>query len=307
MLGPIFKVTPSVEEKTYGKYIIEPLDLGYGHTLGNSLRRILLGSLPGAAIVSVRISGVKHQFSTLPGLKEDIVELILNLKKIKIKFSGEDEVKITLSVNGPRDILAKDFETPPEVEIVNKDQYLGTLADKKSKLELEAVVKKGFGYTPAEEQNVEGLGVIPLDALFTPVIRVNYKIEATRVGRMTNLDKLIMEIWTDGTILPYDALKDSAKNLVSYFTQVFEPKIYEEDVSLKVKEGDIDSNVLKLTIEELDLPTRIANCLKNAGKETVKDLIEAQKIDLVHIKNLGAKSLTLIEEKLKEKGLSIKE
>ena len=308
MLGPTFKVTPDVEEKMYGKYIIEPLDQGFGNTLGNALRRTLLSSLPGAAITSVKINSIKHQFTTLPGLKEDIVELILNLKKIRIKFYGEEKTKITLAVNGPREVTAKDFEIPPEVEIINKDQYLGTLADKKANLELEATVEKGYGYLPSEEIKVDTIGVMAVDALFSPISRVNYKVESTRVGRMTNLDKLILEIWTDGTILPLDALKDASKTLMSYINQVYEPKVIIEEPSPdSLLNPAMDDNVLKLTVEELDLPTRIANCLKNANLETVKDLIEIQRSELSKIKNLGAKSLGLIEEKLNEKGLKLKE
>jgi len=306
MLGSNFKVTPEVDKKDYGKFIIEPLDQGYGHTLGNSLRRTLLTSLPGAAITTVKINGVKHQFSTLPGLREDIVELVLNLKKMVVKFYGEETAKITLSVQGPKEITAKDFEVPPEVEIVNKDLYIGTLADKKSKLEIEATIESGYGYQTAEEKKIQTLGIIPVDSLFSPVIRVNYKIESTRVGRMTNLDKLILEIWTNGTILPQDALKEASKNLVSYFTQIYEPKAVIEEEETPSISSIYDDNILKLTVEELDLPTRIANCLKNAGIETVKDLIEKPREELTKIKNLGTKSISIVEEKLKEKDLSIK-
>lgn len=308
MLGPNFKVTPEDEEKDYGRYIIEPLDQGYGHTLGNALRRVLLSSLSGAAITSVKIGGVKHPFSTLAGVKEDIVELILNLKQVRVKFHGEEKVKINLSVTGPRTVTAKDFECPAEVEIMNKDLHLATLADKKTTLEIEATVEKGYGYIPSEETKIDTLGVLSVDALFSPVNRVNYKVEATRVGRMTNLDKLVIEIWTDGTILPFEALKFASKNLTTYFTQVFEPKVVEE-VAAENKEllSHIDDSTLKLTVEELDLPTRIANCLKNAGLETVADLTEMPRAEMAKIKNLGSKSLVLIEEKLNEKGLKLKE
>jgi len=304
MLGSNFKVTPETEEKNYGKYIIDPLDQGYGQTLGNSLRRTLLSSLPGASITNIKITNIRHQFSTLPGLKEDIVELILNIKKIRVKYDGEESIKIKLSVDGPREVTAKDFVTPPEVEVINKDLYLGTLTDKKSGLEIEAVVEKGYGYQIAEEKKLDTVGIIPIDALFSPVERVNYKVESTRVGRMTNLDKLIIEIWTDGTVLPLDALKEAAKILVSYFSQIHDPKPIEEVKEPRSILAEFDDNILKLTVEELDLPTRIANCLKNSGMETVKDLTEKNKSDLSKIKNLGGKSLSIIEEKLKEKGLS---
>lgn len=306
MLGPNFKVSPETDEKNYGKFIIEPLDQGFGHTLGNALRRTLLSSLEGAAITNIKINGVKHQFTVLAGLKEDIVELVLNLKKVRVQLHGEEKAAITLSVSGPREITAKDFEVPSSVEIINKDLYLASLADKKAVLELTATVEKGYGYTPSEELKVETLGVLAIDALFSPVERVNYKVEATRVGRMTNLDKLIMEIWTDGTILPLDALKEGAKILTSYFTQIFKPKIVVEKPVEDPLKSLMDDNVLKLTVEELDLPTRIANCLKNAGLETVKDLTEHPGEEISKIKNLGLKSLSLIEEKLNEKGLKLK-
>lgn len=306
MIGSNFKVTPEVEEKTYGKYIIEPLDQGFGLTLGNALRRTLLSNLKGAAITSIKIEGVKHQFSTLSGLKEDIVELILNLKKIRLSSQNDEPVKIRLSLKGPYDVTAKDFETPPEVEIINKDLYLATLADKKASLEIEATVEKGFGYLQAEDLKVDTLGVIAIDSLFSPVERINYKVESTRVGRMTNLDKLVIEIWTDGTILPLDALKEASKILTTYFEQIHNPKPIEEIKEPSILLTSFDDNVLKLTVEELDLPTRIANCLKNSGIETVKDLTEKSKMDLSKIKNLGSKSINIIEEKLKEKSLNFK-
>lgn len=307
MLGANFKITPEIEEKEYGKFVIEPLDNGYGHTLGNALRRILLSSLPGAALTSVKISGIKHQFSTIPGLKEDVVELLLNLKKLKVKYFGDGVGKIKLSIKGPKEITGKDFITPPEIEIVNKDHYIGTLADKKSELELEVTVEKGYGYQPSEEKKFDTIGVIPLDSLFTPIVRVNYKVESTRVGRMTNLDKLILEIWTDGSILPQEALKESAKNLVQYFTQVYDPKvILEENIINSNISSEEEENILKLTVEELDLPTRIANCLKNGNIETVRDLMAIPREELSKIKNLGGKSISIIEEKLKEKGKSLK-
>lgn len=306
MIGSNFKVTPDIEEKTFGRYVIEPLDQGYGHTLGNALRRTLLGSLEGAAITSIKIEGIKHQFTTLPGLREDIVELILNLKKIRLSLKGEGPKKIKLSVEGSREVTAKDFETPAEIEIANKDLYLGTLADKKSSLNIEAVVEKGFGYKLSEESKKETLDVLSVDALFSPVERVSYKVESTRVGRMTNLDKLIIEIWTDGTILPLDALKEAARILTTYFEQIHNPKPVVEIVETSSLLTSFDDNVLKLTVEELDLPTRIANCLKNSGIETVKDLTEKNRSDLNKIKNLGSKSINIIDDKLKEKSLSFK-
>src|SRR3990167_4829952 len=219
MIGPNFKIQTIEEKEDFGLFVIEPLDQGFGQTLGNSLRRVLLSAIPGAAITTVRISGVKHPFSTLPGFKEDIVELILNIKKLRVRLFEEEGTKLTLDKAGPGAVTAADFEKNPSVEVVNKDLYLGSLTDKKSNLELELTVEKGYGYSLAEERKGETIGTIPVDAIFTPVTRVNYKVEETRVGRMTNLDKLILEIYTDGTISPKLALEEAAKILVSYALQ----------------------------------------------------------------------------------------
>ncbi|MBI3384936.1 DNA-directed RNA polymerase subunit alpha, partial [Candidatus Gottesmanbacteria bacterium] len=270
MVNINFKVKKDQEEKNYARFVIEPLDQGYGQTLGNSLRRILLTSLEGAAVTSVRIEGVKHQFSTLTGLKEDIVELVLNIKKLRLKiFEGESHA-LKLAVKGPKVITAKDIEAPAGVEIVNKDLYLGTLSEKSS-LNIEFTAEKGYGYSVADERKTNTIGVITVDALFSPVVRVNYRVEATRVGRMTNLDKLILELWTDGTLDPEEALKAAAKILVSYFLQIYEPKAPQEDTSVVVT-PQISDEILKMTVEELDLPTRITNSLRNGGVETIGQL-----------------------------------
>lgn len=303
MLEPIFKIKPAIKKDDYGKFLIEPLPAGFGHTLGNALRRVLLTSLEGAAVTAVKISGVKHQFSTLPGLKEDIVELILNIKKIRIKLFDKKESKMQLSVVGPKEVTVGDIETPPEIEIVNKDLYLCSLADKKSEIDIEFFVEKGYGYQLAEEKQVETLGVIPVDATFTPVLRVNYKVEATRVGRQTNLDRLVLEIWTDKTISPEKALEEAAKILVSYFLQIYQPKV--ETVEPVAVTPAVSEEILKMLVEELDLPTRICNSLKNGGIETVGQLLGTPRKDLFKIKNLGVKSIALIEEKLREKGVAL--
>jgi len=304
MLDPIFKVKTDEQTDTYGRFTIEPLETGYAHTLGNALRRVLLSSLPGAAVTSVVIDGVKHQFQTLEGLKEDIVELVLNLKKLRVKLSDGQKAVIHLDVTGPREITAKDIETPSEVEVVNKDLYLGTLSDKKSRLAAEITVEQGYGYALAEEHKTGTIGVIPLDATFTPVIRVNYRQEATRVGRQTNFDRLVIEIWTDGTVSPAEAMKLAAKTLVSYFLQVYEPKAEASEVNVAVT-PTVSDDVLKMLIEELDLPTRLENALKNGGIETVGQLLGTPRKELLKIKNLGGKSLSIVEEKLREKGVAL--
>ena len=223
MIKPSFKITTSKEGKDYGKFILEPLEQGYGHTVGNALRRCLLTSLQGAAVRKVKINGIHHQFSTIEGLKEDVVDLILNLKQLKVACKSKDEVKLTLKASGPKEVKAKDIKTPPEVKIINKDLHIAKLADEKSKLEMEIYIQNGLGYSPAEEVKSSTLGIIPVDASFSPVKRVNYKVEATRVGRRTDFDKLILEIWTSGAIKPKEALEEAAKILVSFFKQIFEP------------------------------------------------------------------------------------
>ena len=305
MIGPNFKIQTIEEKEDFGRFVIEPLDQGFGQTLGNSLRRVLLSALPGAAITTVRISGVKHPFSTLPGFKEDIVELILNIKKLRVRLFEEEGTKLTLDKAGPGAVTAADFEKNPSVEVVNKDLYLGSLTDKKSNLELELTVEKGYGYSLAEERKGETIGTIPVDAIFTPVTRVNYKVEETRVGRMTNLDKLILEIYTDGTISPKLALEEAAKILVSYALQVYEPKSAETDSTGVPVSINVSEDVLKMTVDELDLPTRVYNSLRNGGIETVGQLLATPRKELTSLKNVGEKSLTIIDEKLREKGVAL--
>jgi len=302
MSEPNFIIKTEVDKPGYGMFVIEPLEQGYGHTLGNSLRRVLLSSLPGAALTSVKIEGVSHQFSALEGLKEDVVELILNLKKIRIALEDGEEAVIKVSKKGPGPVTAGDFDAPAGVRIVNPDLVVATLSDKKASLELEATVVRGYGYTQADEQSVGELGRIPMDALFSPVIRVNYRVDATRVGRMTNLDKLVMEVWTDETIKPMDALSQAAKVLVSYFTQVFEPKKQPAQEEAAAQPA-VSDEVVKMRIEELEIPTRIVNAFARGGIETVGQLLAAPRAELLKIKNLGAKSLSVVEDKLKEKGV----
>ncbi len=304
MVEPTFTIKTDSERADYGRYSIEPLTQGYGQTLGNSLRRVLLTSLQGSAVYAVKIEGVKHQFSTLAGLKEDIIEFLLNVKRIRLNVPDATQVTLTLSKKGPGEITAGDIQTPGGVTIVNPELVLGTLSDKKAEIEMQLFAQQGYGYVTAEEVQVHEVGVIPLDALYSPIVRVNYKVEATRVGRMTNLDKLVMEIWTDGTLAPLSALTSASKILVSYFTQIYEPRLSHSDESSPVP-SNVSEEVLRMRIEELDIPTRIVNALSNGGIETVGNLLSAQHADLMKIKNLGAKSLSIVEEKLKEKGITL--
>lgn len=305
MIEPNFKVIDQTNTPDFGEFIIEPLEPGYGHTLGTALRRVLLVSIPGVAVTSVKINGAKHRFSTLPGLKENIVDLLLNIKGLNFRLlNSKDQTSVKLSVKGPAKISGKNLELPEDVEIANSDHYIGTLADKKGKLEMELTVERGYGYSLSEERRSSSLGVIPTDAIYTPIRRVNFTVSATRVGRQTNLDKLNLQIWTNGVIAPREALDQAAKTLTSYFHQVYEPKAIEE-VDSSSPRTDIPDGTLRLTIDELDLPTRIYNSLRNGGIETIGQLVEAPRKDLISMRNMGGKSISIIEEKLKEKGIEL--
>ena len=304
MMEPNFSIKIQVDKPGYGLFVVEPLEQGYGQTLGNSIRRVLLTSLPGWAISSVKIAGVSHQFSTVPGLKEDVVELLLHLKKVRLTVSGGDQLTMKLSKKGPGAARAGDFDVPAGVTIVNPDLVLGTLADKKSELEIEATLDQGYGYMTADEKKIDEVGVITLDALYSPVVRVNYRVEATRVGRMTNLDRLVMEIWTDGSIAPMIALKSAAKILATFMSQVYEPKEAGPSDAVAVAPS-VSDEILKMRIEELDIPTRIVNALAHGGIETIGQLLGTPKGEIMKIKNLGGKSLSIVEEKLREKGVAL--
>lgn len=302
MIQPSFKVTEEIKEKGYTQFVVEPLEPGFGNTLGVALRRVLLTNIEGAAVTSVKIDNVRHMFSTLPGLKEDIIELIFNIKTLRIKLpEGVDSATISLSKTGPGEILASDIETKDGVEVVDPKHYLGSLADKKSKIDIEMTVERGLGYSLAEERKISTVGVIPIDAIFTPINKVNYKVEQTRVGRQTNYDKLILEMWTDGTIEAKDALDKASNILVSYFKQVFDPN--GEAVGESASASVVIPDGGNITVDELDLPTRIYNSLKNAGIETVSDLLTTPRKELMTYRNLGAKSLSIIEEALSKKGI----
>lgn len=297
----MFEIKREKKSQNYAQFVISPLEQGYGHTLGNALRRVLLTSLPGAAITSVKISGVRHQFSTLKGMKEDIVEFLLNLKKVRFAYAGDKPAKATLSVKGAGEVKAKDIKVPAGVEIANPEMVLALL-NKNAKLEAQLQIESGVGYKAAEESKTEEIGLIPLDASFSPVRRVNFNVEETRVGRLTNFDKLILEIWTDGTITPSKALKEAAKILISYFNQIVSPKKIQKKKE-KVDEGL--GPVGKLSVEEISLPTRVANALVKAGYEIVEDLAKAKRDDLVKVRNLGEKSVKIIELALAEKGVKL--
>ncbi len=297
-----FEINEEKKGENYSLFTISPLAAGYGATLGTALRRVLLSSLPGAAITKVKIDQVKHQFSTLKGMKEDVVEFLLNLKKVRFNYSGSEPITLSLSVSGAGEVKAKDIKLPATVKIANPDIILANLA-KGAKLDVEMQLERGVGYSPAEEHEDTKIGIIPLDAFFSPVQRVNYKVEETRVGRITNYDRLLLEIWTDGTIAPQEALRDASKILVSYFNQIVSPKKVENKVILEEK--NVLGPIGNLSVEEIGLPTRVANALIKAGFESVEKLANAQKSDLLKVRNLGEKSLKTIKVALSEKGVKV--
>jgi DNA-directed RNA polymerase subunit alpha len=299
-----FKVNQSNTTTTEGIFEVEPLQQGFGHTLGNCLRRVLLSSMEGAAINSVKIEGVSHQFSTIDGISEDVIEIILNLKKVRIKLFSDKAVKMTINFAGKGEVKARDIETGGNGEVVNPDLVIAHVNEAKSKLKMEMTVDKGAGYVLADDKTSSEIGVIPVDAIYSPVLSVDYTVEPTRVGRSTNYDKLVLHIKTDGTIAPEDALTESAKLLSAFFKQVYEPTFDEEIVAIS---SPVSDDVLRMSVEELDLPVRITNALKAIDIDTVEKLTTTSKSSLMKAKNLGGKSLSLISEKLTERGLSLSE
>ncbi len=304
----LIDVTTEQETQDFGKFVIEPLDQGYGHTIGNSLRRVLLTSLSGAAITQVKISGVRHQFTAMSGMAEDIVEFILNLKKVRLSIPSDKKVKLSLDVKGPKEVKAKDIITTQGAKIINRDLTIANLADSKSKLSASLIAENGNGYSLAEERKTGEIGVIPIDANFSPVLKVNYNVEATRVGRVTNYDKLSIEITTDGTLKPSEALKQAASTLVNIFHVIHEPQ-----TNAKKRKSEEKSEFVQLTeearntsLEELDLPVRLTNSLRGGKIETIGDFLNVDKKDLMKIKNMGPKSINLVIEKLREKGVEVK-
>ncbi len=308
-----FKLQVEEQKDNTALISIEPLEQGYGHTLGNSLRRTMLNSLQGNAITAVKIDGVFHQFSTIPGVIEDAIQIILNLKKVRVKIYGDDNKTVTpkaihmrLTKSGKGDVLAKDIDTLGQGEIVNGDLKIATITDAKAKLNMEFTAESGIGYVPAEEKKASEIGVMQVDAIFTPVLAVNYTVDQTRVGRRTDFDKLNLEVTTDGTITPQEAVEKSAQILTGFFRQIYDPA-EEEQLEETTKTNVISDDVLKASVEELDLPVRITNALKAIEINTIGELLTVAPGQLMKAKNLGAKSLTLISDKLAERGLSLGE
>ncbi len=298
MQQPTFTVSTLETTSTYTKFVLEPLENGYGHTMGNSLRRVLLGSLKGAAITKVKIAGVNHKFSTHEGMSEDMIDLMLNLKAVKVSYTGDEPVTATISAKG-KVVTAKDIVAPAGVKIINSDAVIATL-NKDSKLELELEISSGYGYSPAEERPVNSVGEIALDAIFSPVKSVTYQIVATRVGRRTDYDKLILEMHTDGSRDGESILKEAAGILVAHFSQIVAPTA----VVPAMESHSVSTSDTSMSIDDLGLPTRIANALKNAGYKTVTELTGATDKDLKGVKNLGGKSVEELDSALTAKGLS---
>lgn len=299
---PFFEIKKEEEKGNYSVISISPLRQGYGHTLGNSFRRVLMTSLPGAALTSVRIASVKHQFSTLKGMKEDIVDFCLNLKKVSVSYTGEKPIEARLVAKGAGEVKAGDIQVDPSVKIANPDMVVAYL-NEGSSLDATITIESGYGYSEASERVTGEIGLIPLDALFSPITRVNYRVEETRVGRLTNYDRLVMEVWTNGTVDALDALKESATILIGYYNQVVDPKKVEAP-KVEVATDDLGS-LGKLSVEEIGLPTRVANALAKTGYETVEQVVKANRDELAKVRNLGEKSVKIIEAALSERGLAI--
>ena len=293
------------DQKHYGRFVVEPLERGYGTTLGNALRRILLSSLPGAAITNVKFDGALHDFSNLPGVLEDTIEIILNLKAVSLKIHSDEPQTLTIDTDQAGAVKAKDINAPSDVDILNQEQHICTL-EENARLYMEMTAVNERGYVPAERNKLpqQPIGVIPVDSLFSPIRKVNYRVEDTRVGQITDYDKLTLEVWTDGSIRPDEAVSLAAKILnthISLFVNLTE-QVDEVEITSDRKEEDLEK-ILEMTIEELDLSVRSYNCLKRAGINTVGELVRKPEEEMMKVRNLGKKSLEEVEQKLDELGL----
>lgn len=296
------------EDYRYGKFVVEPLERGFGITIGNALRRILLSSLPGVAVYAVRIDGVLHEFSTVPGVKEDVTEMILSLKELSVTIDGEESKVLKIQAVGPCEVTGADIICPPEVEIISKDLHIATL-DEDAKLNMEIHVNKGRGYVSAEENKNDSMpiGTLPVDSIYTPIEKVSYHVENTRVGQKTDFDKLTLEVLTNGSINPQEGMSLAAKVLEEHLKLFIDLSEHIGNVEIMVeKEEDKKEKVLEMTIEELDLSVRSYNCLKRAGINTVEELSNKSEEDMMKVRNLGKKSLEEVIQKLNELDLKLK-
>lgn len=306
---PRIEAVDTVSDGTYGKFIVEPLERGYGTTLGNSLRRVLLSSLPGVAVTSVKIDGILHEFSTIEGVKEDVTEIILNIKGLTAKITGDGPKVVYIEAEGAGEVNAGSIKCDSEVEILNPDMHIATLGDG-ARLYMEITLDKGRGYVPAErnkQQMAPVIGVIPVDSIYTPVLKVNYTVENTRVGQITDYDKLTLEVWTNGTITAKEAVSLGAKVIIEHLNLFVDlsGETYAGDSIMVEKDDKGKEKVLEMTIEELDLSVRSFNCLKRAGINTVEDLINKSEDDMMKVRNLGRKSLEEVVNKLASLGFSL--
>lgn len=310
---PKIEIAEISEDNRYGKFICEPLERGYGTTFGNSLRRMLLSSLEGAAITSIRIDGVLHEFSTIPGVRDDVTNIVLNLKELCLKMAGNEPRIIRIDVEGEKEVTAADIICDADIEILNPDLHIATVSED-GKLKIEMTVERGRGYVPADKNKKpdDTIGVIPIDSIFSPVKRVNYTVQDTRVGNVTDYDRLILEVWTDGSLRPEEAVSKAAGILVMHL-KLFQnmdglpEEEEEEEATFPEEEEDDSSKVLDMTIEDLDLSVRSFNCLKRANINTVADLAEKTEDDMMKVRNLGRKSLEEVKKKLEELGLTLKQ
>ncbi len=296
-------------DKSYAKFVMEPLERGFGMTLGNSLRRVLLSCLPGVAVTQVKLDGVLHEFTTIPGVREDVTNIVLNLKGLCARLFTGGPKTLTLSVKGPKDVTAADIQTDADVEIVNPKLHIATL-EKNATLNMEIVLEHGRGYVLAEKNKDEDMpiGVIPIDSLYTPVRKANFTVENTRVGQITNYDKLTLEVWTNGSIPADEAVSLAAKILYEYFGQFVNLTDHVGDVEIMVAKDDVKKEkILETTIEELDLSVRSYNCLKRAGINTIEELIKRNEEEMMKVRNLGKKSLEEVQQKLAALGLSLRQ
>ena len=296
------------EDGCYGKFIVEPLERGYGTTLGNALRRILLSSLPGAAVTSVKIDGILHEFSTIPGVKEDVTEIILNLKKLAVRLEGENTKRAIINAVGPKEVTAADIIGDSDIEIFNQDLHIATL-EENATLVMEINFARGRGYVPAEQNKTEStpISVIPVDSIYTPVRKVNFTVENTRVGQVTDYDRLVLEIWTDGSITPEEGVSIGAKIMQEHLNLFIQLTDTTDAMEIMVeKEEDQKEKALEMTIEELELSVRSFNCLKRAAINTVEELTQKTEEDMMKVRNLGKKSLDEVKAKLEELGLGLK-
>ena len=305
---PKITIEEVADKERHGIFVIEPLERGYGTTLGNSLRRILLSSLPGTAVTSVKIDGVLHEFSTIPGVVEDTTDIILNLKELVVKIHGDGPKKVRLEVTGEKEVTAADITMPSDVEVLNPELQIATVG-KNATLSMEITLDKGRGYVPAERNKgaTNIIGVIPVDSIFTPVRKVNYNVEHTRVGQVTDFDRLVLEVVTDGSINPVEAVSLAAKILSEHLSLFVNLSQTVSATEIMVeKEEESKDKILEMTIEELDLSVRSYNCLKRAGINTVEELTRKTEEDMMKVRNLGRKSLEEVQQKLEALGLSLR-